>query len=218
MAEMAAGMRATLLALPGVAPVDHDAAFASEGALTWRNTLLTAPDIRRAHIEELYVAGGLAVLHVCLYAHFDDARPVFGFDMIAGPARITGIFLDLSPVLDTRPAPSMRDIGDGGGFAAPRVLPAWGAIFSDDVIAVRPTSEDEVARAMGMARAAFARWLETPPQSADVARVRAGQARYNAGQRENVHTLRALANLIGEDRARRFVETVLFEDLGVALV
>ena len=120
-----------------------------------------------------------------------------------------------SPVTAGSPVPRLRDVVDDearAGFAVPRALPDWGDIFSDDMLAVRPTCLQEVTRAIALAEKALDGALaacrgrgEHPP-----ADIEAGQARYIAGQRRNTHTLRMLAGFIGLGPARRFIDEVLF--------
>jgi phycocyanobilin:ferredoxin oxidoreductase len=183
--------------------------------LHWQNTLLTAGTFRRAHVETFAVAERVSVLHVCLFPHLHDAAPIFGFDMVAGPARVTGIFLDLSPVTHRPPRPGLRDVVAGAAldsFATRRVLPEWGEIFSPDMLAIRPTDLNEVDHALALAKTALDGVLRATQNGPGVpsAEIVAGQARYAEGQRRNEHTARMLAGFIGAEAARRFIDEVLF--------
>ena len=219
MARAAANFRARLGAEPGCITLPVPSVFPHDpppsDALLWDNLLLRSDRFRRAHIETLDVAERLSVLHVCVFPHLDDPTPIFGFDMIAGPARVTGIFLDLSPVTNRLPEPSLSDVVGLpalAGFAKRRTLPDWGSIFSVDVLAVRPADLDEVSRAIFLAEKAVDGVLRSRGLPADAARaeIAVGQSSYAAAQRRNEHTLRMLAGFIGLVPARRFVEEVLF--------
>jgi hypothetical protein len=181
------------------------------GPVVWRNLIGQAPAFRRAHLEVLEVPGRLLVLHCCIFPHLDDSSPIFGFDVVAGPARVTGVFLDLSPVLPDAPVPRL---GPLTGFAERRARPDWGDIFSEDFLAIRPADAAELTRATLVAGAAceamLARLVGGHGRGAPVAQVRAGQARYIAGQRRNPHTQRMLAGLVGAGPAARFIEEALF--------
>lgn len=183
------------------------------GPVLWRNLIGRAPGFRRAHLEVLEVPGRLLVLHCCIFPHLDDASPVFGFDVVAGPARVTGLFLDLSPVLPGDPVPRL---GPLAGFAERRARPDWGDIFSDDFLAIRPADAAELTRATMVAGAAceamLARLVAGHGRGAPAERVRAGQARYVAGQRRNPHTQRMLAGLVGVEPAARFIAEALFPE------
>lgn len=222
MAEAAEAFSARLRRAPGAATnaLPHPAPHAPQ--LAWSNLLVSTPSLRRGHVELLSAPGRFAVLHVCLFPALGRAAPIFGFDMIAGPARVTGLFLDLSPVLPDMPGPRLRDAVAPGaldGFAEPRARPDWGGIFSADMLAVRPRSAGEIARGLSLARQALEAWLAALDGGAraDPAAVADGQARYVAGQRANPHTARLLAGLIGDAPARRFIDKVLFPPVPAAL-
>lgn len=219
MARAAAMFVARLRAEPGCVelpvPASEPFTAAPPASLLWNNVLLRSESFRRAHVETFDVAERLSVLHVCVFPHMEDPGPIFGFDMVAGHSRVTGIFLDLSPVTSELPVPRLRDVVDRAalaGFAMPRALPAWGDIFSDDMLAVRPTTLDEVTRAIGLAEQALDVVLQACRGASDHASVEiaAGQARYITGQRRNEHTLRMLGGFIGLAPARRFIDEVLF--------
>ncbi len=180
----------------------------------WENVLLSASSFRRGHVEIFDVAGRLSVLHVCVLPNLDDDAPIFGFDMIAGPSRVTGIFLDLSPVT-TQSRPTLADVVGAsalGGFRERRTLPDWGDIFSPHVLAIRPTDRNEVTRALELAQQALEGMLARLAigSYADDADVIRGQAAYMAAQRRNKHTQRMLSGFIGDGAARKFIEDVLF--------
>jgi phycocyanobilin:ferredoxin oxidoreductase len=190
----------------------------STETLQWTNVLLESGKFRHGHVETFVVAERLSVLHVCLFPHLDDPGPIFGFDMIAGPARVTGIFLDLSPTTGQAAGLGLGEVRatqDLGEFQHPRVLPDWGDIFSAECLAIRPADLDEVARAIRLAQAALDACLTVPRVRAPhrSAEIGAGQARYIAAQRRNEHTYRMLAGLIGQDKARGFIDEVLFPDV-----
>jgi phycocyanobilin:ferredoxin oxidoreductase len=230
MAAAADWFAARLRADPGCASCAMPAFGGTPEGVRWSNTLLASPRFRQGHVETLDVPGRLGVLHVCLFPRLDDPAPIFGFDMIAGPARVTGIFLDLSPVLAEWPAPCLGAIVDPArlaNFAEKRALPPWGDIFSADMLAVRPVDQTEVDRAIVLAREALDGWLarvdvaRVDVARVDVARVdrgrpvapsviAAGQARYVDAQRRNDHTWRMLSGLIGAEPARRFIDEILF--------
>ena len=145
-----------------------------------------------AHVETFDVPGRLSVLHVRVFPHLDDPTPIFGFDMVAGSARVTGIFLDLSPVGNWPSAPRLSGVCDPqalAGFAMRRSPPEWVGRYL-------------LGRSAGRAPGQSGRSREGD-RSGD------GGARRTA-QRRNEHTLRMLAGFIGHTAARRFIDEVLF--------
>jgi phycocyanobilin:ferredoxin oxidoreductase len=219
MARAAVRFRVRLSAEPGCVALPLPAVVTDTArpppTLLWDNMLLRSDSFRRSHVETFDVAERLSVLHVCVLPYLDDPTPIFGFDMVAGPSRVTGIFLDLSPVTPRSPDPRLRDIVGPAAladFAMPRALPEWGDIFSDDMLAVRPINLDEVSRAICLAERALDGVLEAPrfPVDPAPAEIAAGHASYSAAQRRNGHTLRMLTSFIGLAPARHFVDEVLF--------
>jgi phycocyanobilin:ferredoxin oxidoreductase len=214
MTRAAAEFRDRLLAEPGCEALPVPAVLNVPPDLRWHNTLLRAPTFRRAHVETFEAPGRVSVLHVCIFPHLHDPAPIYGFDMVAGSARVTGIFLDLSPVGDEPPRPRLRDIlgpNELAGFATRRSPPEWGDIFSGDLLAIRPGDMRDTARAIDLAKAALHGLLAAPRvHSSAESAIAAGQTRYIAGQRRNEHTMRMLAGFVGATAAHRFITEVLF--------
>jgi len=197
------------------------------GALTrparWWNVLIELPMLRRAHVEYFAIAEQIAVLHVCAFPRLHLSAPIFGFDVIAGAQKVTGAFLDLSP-LDTASAERAAAWGRAHGpkraaFSQTRTLPDWAeAIFSEHALAVRPNSPQELEAALDLG-AETLRWFlgQDWPLAADPLAMAEAQDRYCLGQRANLHTFRMLAGLVGEALATRFIVEQLFPLQGVAL-
>jgi phycocyanobilin:ferredoxin oxidoreductase len=216
MAQAAVDFRVRLRTEPGCRALASPLTETSGAGLQWDNLLLTADRFRRAHVELFMAAGRVCVLHVVVLPHLDDASPIFGFDMIAGPARVTGIFLDLSPVTHPPAGLRLREAVEEGAlanFASRREVPPWGDIFSTDFLAVRPIDLAEVRRAIGLGGQALDAALSAPRICVAHAQVRAGQDRYASAQRRNEHTFRMLAGLVGHAPARRFIDDILFPSI-----
>lgn len=220
MASAAADMRRRLMQEPGCRCIADAVITPSAHGLDWTNTLLHAPAFRRAHVETLDVPGRVSVLHVCVFPHLDDPTPIYGFDMVAGVARVSGIFLDLSPVDGRTPKPCLSDLVGRRAlkdFAAHRIVPEWGDIFSDEFLAIRPADDQEVERAIELAKSTLNGLLQAiGRQNARGSDIAAGQTRYIDGQRRNQHTFRMLAGFIGAVPARQFIDEVLFPALETA--
>jgi phycocyanobilin:ferredoxin oxidoreductase len=214
MARAAAQFQARLLAEQSIRRLPVPELGAGRHDLDWNNTLLESATFRRAHVETFVVPGRLSVLHVCVFPHLHDPAPIFGFDMVAGPARVTGIFVDLSPVIAQPAGPGLREaVGHSAleAFAVRRELPEWAEIFSPDLLAIRPTDEAEIERAIALGFRALEAMLSACGRRRDTAEtVAEGQARYALGQRRNEHTWRMLASFIGATPARQFIDEILF--------
>ena len=205
-----------LRAVPGVQCLAPPPQPPHDGSLRWRNTLFAAPIFRRAHVELLEIPGHFAVVHVVVLPHASNQAPIFGFDIVAGRAQATGVFLDFTPVTQAPPDPDLAVVLPAEQrlqLGTPRELPEWARIFSRGVLAVRPSAPAHVDAAIACALRAFGVYLQLLPACAagqpdpDVLR---GQAAYAYAQRQNPHTRRMLARFVGEEGATVFIENVLF--------
>jgi phycocyanobilin:ferredoxin oxidoreductase len=156
-----------------------------------------------AHVE-IFNRDRFMVVHCCVFPHYSDTSPIFGFDAIAGESKITGLFWDLSPtVRPTKPFNPIEGLVN-------RERPEWGNIFSEHWVACRPT----LAQLPEIGAAAVACLADYLPSLGQLRHVRepiiAAQDIYCSQQRKNEHTLRAITNLLGPDLAQEFVTTVLF--------
>lgn len=169
----------------------------------WENFRYRSPKFRLAHVE-IFNQERFMVVHTCVFPHPWDPSPIFGFDVIASEHKITGVFLDLSPTAE-----------DPGKFheltfAKPRERPQWGDIFSKNWIACRP-NKNEMMKIIGESQKILRTYLgHVGREHGDETTIRAGQNRYCLQQRKNEHTYRALKNLVGDVRARQFMDDVLF--------
>jgi len=215
----AAGERfaALIAAQPGIAPEKPPQMPPHAPELRWHNAIFSGTHLRRAHVERFEIEHHFSVLHVCIFPHIDDPSPIFGFDMIGGRAQATGAFLDFSPATLAPPAPSLTEAISAtalASFTQKREKPAWGGIFSDDFLAIRPACMQEAEAAIGIAETALIYYLgrvaSDPPVRTQDGAPAIGQAAYVRAQRQNPHTARMLARYTNEQAARHFIETVLF--------
>lgn len=169
----------------------------------WENFRYKSPKFRLAHVE-IFNQDRFMVVHCCVFPHANDPSPIFGFDVIAGEHKVTGVFMDLSPTVEEPGA--FHNLS----FAKPRERPEWGHIFSQNWIACRPNKE-EMMKIVGASQKILKGYLmRIGQEQGDVAAITAGQNRYCEYQRKNEHTYKALKNLKGEASARAFMDDILF--------
>lgn len=172
----------------------------------WINHRYTSPQFRLAHVEK-FVQDRFAVVHVCVFPHPNDPAPIYGFDVIAGETKATGLFFDLSPTV--RPTQPFTDLA----IERPRERPEWGDIFSEHWIACRPTLE-EFERIAQEALLVLDNYILTlGKESAKVDLVVQGQNRYCQQQKRNVHTRTALTRIIGNEATDEFMNKILFPEI-----
>ncbi len=171
----------------------------------WENYRWASPSFRIAHLE-IFNQNKFLVVHLCIFPHGDDPRPIFGFDVIAGESKVTGVFMDLSPtVLPSKPFSNLD-------FIKSRDRPEWGDIFSEHWIACRPNESEMIAIADEAERVlkAYLDTLTTTMHDQRIEQIVAAQNHYCTQQRKNEHTVKAVKNLLGEERANKFITEVLF--------
>lgn len=205
--------------------LDHDLASITgtlDGeSLFIRNELHRCRGVRKLHFEIAKLGLGLQILH-CVF--FPDPRfdlPIFGADIVAGPAGISAAIVDLSPVESTLPVKILNDLKDLSfpKFAQERELPAWGTIFSPYVRFIRPTGDQEEAAFVDLVEAYLGVFNtsvhgaspEDPKALSTINRYK-GQLFYCQQQKRNDKTRRVLAKAFNPQWADRYIEQLLFDD------
>lgn len=177
----------------------------------WENFLYTSPKFRQAHIER-YFHPHLMVLHITIFPHKDNTHPMFGFDLIGYPRKgvIGAGFLDWSPTyknIDWTPPK----------FSQPYNLPDWAnGIFSDRFVACVPT-KDEYETLFEHAYNMFNKTLlnlDDPSWKTEdkdiIHLITQKQNSYCERQWQNERTFGALKSKVGEEKARYFMQNILF--------
>lgn len=169
----------------------------------WENYRWTSPQFRVAHVE-IFKQDRFVVVHCCVFPHITDPSPIFGFDVISGESKATGLFYDYSPTVIPTKA-----FYDTSGLIM-RVRPEWGDIFSDHFVACRP-DQGQLINICLTAEHALPKYLSKLGQHrGDPLLIAAAQDNYCMQQRRNEHTLKAIKNMIGDQLAAEFMTAVLF--------
>ena len=173
----------------------------------WENHRYESKHFRLAHVER-YADGKIEVLHFTTFPHKWSPQPIFGFEVITTEKIITGAYMDLSPILNTYPFDEGMDIGGR------KPIPEWATVFSDRFIMIKPESDAEFIRFCDWVVDKYdwylnsLLWLEK--KTDDIEGVIEKQNIYCSVQASNPRTYSALKALIGEEKARYFMENILF--------
>jgi hypothetical protein len=173
----------------------------------WENHRYEAKHFRLAHVER-YADCKIEVLHFTTFPHKWSPEPIFGFDVITTEKVITGAYMDLSPILSTYP------FDEGIDFKERKKIPEWATVFSDRFIMIKPESDEEFVRFCDWVVDKYdwylnsLLWLEKKTE--DINGVMEKQNTYCKVQASNPRTYSALKVLIGEEKARYFMENILF--------
>lgn len=187
----------------------------------WNDTFWRSDVIYKAHLKTIIPEDGkgLWLMHINIFPREGIELPILGFDIVAGPKKITGSFMDFSPLLG-HPHPYndyMENATQGLTWNKKRELPEWAReIFSGDMIAVgNINTEEELEQFINVTTHLLDYYLDNLEENAfETSRDTLPLLnRYCANQKKNPHLHRSiLAMGINEEDKNRYVNNVLFEE------
>jgi hypothetical protein len=183
--------------------------------------VFTSDRFRRAHVSVVDARESKKVwlLHVTVFPHTNDPSPIYGFDIVAGPTKVSGAFHDFSAGGETNHsmiawfADRTRNII----WNKKRELPDWAKnIFSSSMVAIGAVGEEELDEFVKLGLESLDYYLvNVGLTQQDLADFHMAQNYYCANQKQNPHTPRVLVNLgFTEQEAKDFVEQMLFPEIG----
>jgi phycocyanobilin:ferredoxin oxidoreductase len=205
--------------------IPHDLGYVEghlEGErLVIENQCHQTPQFRKIHLELAQVGKNLDILHCVMFPNPDYDLPIFGADIVSGRGAISAAIVDLSPVKRDRSLPVSYQHAlfelPAVNFAQVRDLPAWGDIFSDYCLFIRPTDAAEEADFVNYVMSMLTIHCQVASRSQaetslpEIATILAGQKYYCDRQQENDKTRRILEKSFGTEWADRYMTTMLFD-------
>lgn len=189
--------------------------------LTIENRCYQTPQFRKMHLELAKVGENLDILHCVMFPRSSYALPMFGTDLVGGRGRIGAAIVDLSPMNGDRTLPEnynqvLRQLPKNQ-FSEPREIPAWGDIFSEFCLFVRPANGEEEDLFLSVVETymelhcqrAIAESPVSPEQQIEIIKA---QRYYCQQQQQNDKTRRVLEKAFSQEWADRYMTTVLFDD------
>lgn len=193
--------------------------FILDERLGLKDLVFSSLRYRRAHISivDARETKNIWMLHVTVFPHYNDPSPIYGFDIVAGPNKVSGAFHDFSISGDsTSPMwlwfNAQTAVLD---WNKKRELPEWAEqIFSKAMVAIGAVGEEELDKFIALGLKTLGFYLKNvgiDQQSG--ADFHMAQNRYCRYQKQNPHTPRVLQNLgFTEQEARNFVSQLLFPE------
>ena len=187
----------------------------------WTNHVYRSLKYRRAHIDIVDAREDkkLWMMHCCIFPHTNDNSPIFGFDVIAGPNKVSGAFHDFSSAGDSEHYmmkwfdQRVRELD----WKKERQLPEWAQqIFSPAMIAIGAVNTDEeLDKLIKVALENLDYYLENVGRTQEsMADYHMAQNRYCHYQKQNPHTPKVMANLgLDPEQVRVFIQEVLFPEI-----
>ena len=186
----------------------------------WYNHLYTSSKYRRAHVEivDKMQSHKILVLHCTIFPHYNDPSPIWGFDAVCGPNKITGAFHDMSNGGD--PNHFMMQYFAGTveklNWKKERELPEWAQeIFSKNIVAAGNISdEQELERLCSLAESNLDYYLDNVGKTANTENdFYEIQRRYNANNKKNPHVARSMISMgVPEATIMRFIDEILYSE------
>jgi len=190
----------------------------------WDNLVYESNFVRRAHLDivDKREEKKLFMMHLCVFPNTSHSSPIYGFDLIAGPNKVTGAFHDFSPVCDnTHPLNKLfADRVEGYSWSRKRELPDWAkAIFSPSMVAAgNIKDEHELDEVCDLSLKNLEKYLDyLEEESTSITSgldFKDQQNRYCHFQKQNPHTPRVMESLgYDPDTVQRFIQTCLFPEI-----
>lgn len=191
---------------------------------SWDNFLYNSKTYRRAHVEivDFRQSHNIYILHSTVFPHFSDSSPIWGFDAVCGPSKITGAFHDFSSGGDPEHYMMKWFARETQNYKwrKPRELPPWArAIFSPSMIAAGNVREgEELDDLCSIALKSLDYYLENVGNSQDwPADYHMAQNRYCYYQKQNPHVINSMVAMgIPKETMVKFVDEVLFPETHTA--
>ena len=193
--------------------------FTLDERLGLKDLVFSSLRYRRAHISivDARETKNIWMLHVTVFPHLNDPSPIYGFDIVAGPNKVSGAFHDFSISGDsTSPMWLWFNARTATlDWNRPRELPEWAKqIFSKAMVAIGAVGEEELTKFIDLGLTSLGFYLKQVGfEQQDIASYEMAQNRYCHFQKMNPHTPRVLQNLgFTEQEARNFVSQLLFPE------
>ena len=186
----------------------------------WYNKLYTSDSYRRAHIEivDKTLTHKILVLHCTIFPHYNDPSPIWGFDAVCGPSKITGAFHDMSSG-GVEDHPMMLWFGEQTSqlsWNKPRELPDWAtATFSKNIVAAgNVNDETELDSLSNLALYSLDYYLKNVGKTKqDKIDYWPKQSAYNKNNKLNPHVVRSMVSMgVPEEKILKFINEVLYPE------
>ncbi|BAZ46521.1 ferredoxin-dependent bilin reductase [Chondrocystis sp. NIES-4102] len=185
------------------------------------NRCYQTPQFRKLHLELAKVGDRLDILHCVMFPRSNYDIPIFGVDLVGTQAGIGAAIVDLSPtnsnrILSNTYIQALSNLPTID-FAQPRILPAWGDIFSPFCLFIRPVDQREELLFLNRVtqfltihclQAIASTPLLSPQAQAEI---KAAQLYYCQKQQQNDKTRKVLEKSLGQIWTDHYMKQMLFD-------
>jgi len=198
-----------------------------DAAYTWNTRSYTNCWFRRANLDiiDAIESKKLFMMHLCVFPHVYDSAPIYGFDIIAGTNKVTGAFLDFSPIGDHAYNPWFLDFVEPTRWSKPRELPEWARnIFSPHMVAAGNINTDfEMDVILELSKKSLLHYVDNINKHRPAMKYEDMVAQYDftdkqnyycQQQKQNPHTPRVLSSLgFKEQEIHDYIHKELFPEI-----
>jgi phycocyanobilin:ferredoxin oxidoreductase len=188
--------------------------------IVWENDFYFNPSIRYGHLEYFKsINGKIEVLHCTFFPSYFKNIPIYGFDVIALNNIVTGIFCDFTNCIDERSilTTKLKEIKQKY-IQNHRQLPEWANFFSENFISIntKELDQEDLIKTFSDLFMEYVMFVEHENlnglylNSDEVKKSISIQNNYSFNQRKNDKTYKALSTYIGANKARGFIDNILF--------
>ena len=203
--------------IEGVKPLECPIAEVKKDDLVIKNTMYTAPGLRKMHLE-LAELKGMKILHCVFFPDPNYNLPIFGCDIVATEKVITAAIVDISPVRGFDNWDEIREISNEFIFEERRAIPLWGdEIFSPYCKFMRLSKDIDMANFfclvqnyLGIYRKEISKTTRDSDWCAAMLRFD-DQINYCEQQRKNDKTRGILEKLFDKEWTDNYIDKVLFD-------
>lgn len=192
--------------------------YQDEHQFSWPNYVFKDTTFRRAHLDivDARETKKLYMLHLCVFPNTNDPAPIFGFDIIAGPKKVTGAFHDFSPVNKEHQLLAwFKENTTKFTPSKERILPEWAqSIFSGNMVAAgNVTTQEELSEILNMVTNNLDHYLSSIGEVSDTC-YKSQQNFYCQKQKENPHTPKVMSSLgLNQEEVSMFINKSLFPEI-----
>ena len=207
----------TMQDIEGVKPLECPIPEVKKDDLSIKNTMYTAPGLRKIHLE-LAELKGMKILHSVFFPDPNYNLPIFGCDIVATEKVITAAIVDISPVRGFDEWDEIREVSNNFNIGEKRPLPLWGdEIFSPYCKFMRITEDIDMANFyclvlnyLGIYCRLHQKATRDPDWCAAMLRYD-DQIYYCNQQRKNDKTRGILLKWFDEEWTDKYISSVLFD-------
>lgn len=185
----------------------------------WTDHFWYSDEIRKCHLKTIdhRESRKMWLMHINIFPQTNINLPIFGFDIVAGPKKITGAFLDYSNCRYHPYSDYMDFVAKKINWNKPRELPEWALnIFSSNMIAAGNIRGEEIDLLCHVAQNLTWHYVENIKENSFKTEtdMTFWHNYYCANQKKNPHLHKSiLAMGISEEDKERYVNNVLFEQI-----